>query len=89
MTLDALLASGYLYELIGLIYFLFYLRIASPRARARYSRRTKALILLATLALVGSAVFGYANSQIGVAVMLLFIVASIASTYSDRRSPPQ
>ncbi len=88
MSAGALLASGYLYELIGLVYFVFYLRISRPGSRARYSRRTKALVLLATIALVGSAVFGYANNQTGVAVMLLFVVASVASTYSDRRTPP-
>jgi hypothetical protein len=83
---SALLASGYVYELIGLIYFVFYLRTMRP-GTGRYSRRTRALTLVATIALVGSGMFGYAGTQIGVAVMLLLVVASIASTYADRPPP--
>jgi len=85
--MNALLASGYLYELAGLVYFLFYLRMMRPGA-TRYSRRTRALTLLATIALVGSALVGYAHSETGVAVMLLLVIAAIASTYADRRRPP-
>ena len=85
--MNALLASGYLYELAGLIYFFFYLRMMRPGA-TRYSRRTRALTLLAIIALVGSALAGYARSQVGVAVMLLLVIAAIASTYADRRTPP-
>ncbi|HZO93697.1 MAG TPA: hypothetical protein VFB22_07985 [Candidatus Baltobacteraceae bacterium] len=71
------------------MYFLFYLRMSRPNAPQRFSRRSRALTLIASIALIGSAILHYASSQIGVAVMLLLVIASVASTYADRRMPPR
>lgn len=86
--MNAFVQAGFLYELAGLVYFLFYLWMSRPGSGRPFSRRSRALTLVASIALIGSAILHYAASQTGVAVMLLLVIAAIASTYADRRTPP-
>lgn len=83
--MTALLASGIPWEIAGLIYFLFYLAMSRPRSAARFSRRSKALTLVAALALVAAVPLHYGAQPIGVVVMLLLLLASLISTFADRR----
>ena len=84
--MNALLASGIPWEIAGLIYFLFYLAMSRPRNAARFSRRSKALTLLAALALVAAVPLHYGAVPIAIVVMLLLLVVSIVSTFLDRRA---
>jgi hypothetical protein len=83
----ALLASGIPWEIAGLIYFLFYLAMSRPRNAAHFSRRSKALTLIAALALVAAVPLHYGARPIAIAVMVLLVLASLVSTFLDRRGP--
>jgi hypothetical protein len=82
----ALFASGIPWEIAGLVYFLFYLAMSRPRNAARFSRRSKALTLIAALALVAAVPLHYGAQPFGIAVMLVLLAASLVSTFLDRRA---
>jgi uncharacterized membrane protein len=84
--MNAFLASGLPYEIVGLVYFLFYLWMARPRAVGRYTRRSRALVLVAAIALVGAVPLHYGDQPAGVAVMLLLLLVSLVSSFVDARS---
>jgi hypothetical protein len=81
---ETLIRTGVPFELAGLVYFLFYLRMSRGSAAAHFSRRSKILTLLAAIALVGSVVLHYADQLAGIVVMLALAIASVVSTWSDR-----
>lgn len=82
--METLIRSGVAFELAGLVYFLFYLRMSRGSAAPHFSRRSKILTLLAAIALVGSVVLHYADQLAGIVLMLALAVASLVSTWSDR-----
>lgn len=84
--MDSLIASGVLFELAGLFYFLFYLAMSRRAAAARFSRRSRVLTLLAAIAMVGSVVGHYAQAPLGIGVMFAFAIAALISSFADRRS---
>ncbi len=81
---DALIATGYPYELAGLLYYGFFLAMTRGKRAARFSQRSKVLTLLAAIALIGSVPLHYAASPLGVALMLGLVVVALASTWLDR-----
>jgi hypothetical protein len=83
---DSLIASGVLFELVGLCYFLFYLSMSRRAVAARYSRRSRVLTLLAAIALVGSVVGHYAQAPLGIVVMFGLAIASLVATFLDGRA---
>ena len=82
------LEAGYPYELAGLLYFLFYLRMMRGTDAARFSQRTKILTLVASIVLVGSVPLHYGATAAGIVAMFGFVVLAVWSTLADRRSPP-
>ena len=82
--IQRLVQAGYLYELVGLVYYAFFL--IAMRRPGRFSQRTRVLTLLAAIVLVASVPFRYAGNAIGVTVMVVLAVASIISTWVDRRA---
>ena len=80
--MNALLA-GYVYELLGIAYYAI-TTVMSLRRGSTMSRRSRALAVLASLALVGSGVFGYARSPVAGLVMALLLALSLVSIARDR-----
>jgi hypothetical protein len=81
--LNALLGSGYPYELVGIIYYVFFLMMGRKRYAAGYSNRSRYLVLLAAIVLVGCVPFHYAESAAGIIAMLAAAAIALASTLVD------
>jgi hypothetical protein len=80
---DAFVAVGYPYELLGLFYYVLFLFMGRKRYAAKYSNRSRYLTLLAAMAMVGCVPFHYAATVAGVVVMLLLAIVALASTAFD------
>lgn len=76
-------AATYLYELLGLAYYLMFLVMGSRRYRGRFSVRSRLLTVLAAIALVGSVPGRYGTNGLGVAMMLAFAAAALISAFID------
>ncbi len=85
--MDALIRSGYPFELAGIVYFGFYL-VMTRRGNDRFSQRSKAFTLIASIVLVASVPLHYGANPIGIALMLAVVALAMWSTYTDRRHPP-
>gem|GEM_PF-1722607 len=91
-----IIEAGYLYEIIGLGYYVSFLimqrpknrarfSIRSPKNRARFSIRSKMLTFGAAFALVASVPFGYVHSALVIGLVILVALAAIVSTFLDAR----
>lgn len=85
--MDALIRSGYPYELAGLLYYVFFLTMTRGKNAARFSKRSKVLTLVASIALIGSVPLGYAAQPLAGALMLALVAIALVSTWLDRRRP--
>ena len=81
--MNALLAAGYPYELAGLVYYAFFVWMNRPKNAARYTRRSRLLVVLAGIVMVGCVPFHYATDPLGVIAMLGVAVLSLLSTFLD------
>ena len=81
--MNALLGSGYPYELLGIVYYVFFLVMGRKRFAAQYSNRSRYLTLLAAIVLVGCIPFRYANALAGVAAMIASAAIALISTFVD------
>jgi hypothetical protein len=79
--------SPYIYELVGLAYYVLFIIMGSARNRTRFSRRSRTLTLIAAIALVGSVPGGYAAKPLGIAMMLTFAAIALISSLIDARRP--
>jgi hypothetical protein len=79
--------SPYVYELVGLAYYVLFLIMGSARHRARFSARSRVLTLIAAIALVGCVPGGYAAKPLGIAMMLAFAAIAMLSSLIDARRP--
>jgi hypothetical protein len=84
---DALIQSGYPYELAGLLYYVFFLTMTRGKNAARFSQRSKVLTLAAAIALIGSVPLHYAAQPPAVVAMLALVAVAMVSTWLDRRRP--
>lgn len=80
-----IIEAGYLYELIGLGYYISFLIMQRPKNRARFSIRSKLLTFGAAFALVASVPFGYVHSTFVIGLVIVIALAAIVSTFSDAR----
>jgi hypothetical protein len=80
---NALLAAGYPYELAGIVYYGFFVLMNRPKNVARYTRRSRLLVVLAAIVMVGCVPFHYAGDPLGVIAMLGLAVLSLLSTFLD------
>lgn len=80
---QALLAAGYPYELVGFVYYLFFLMMGRPRFAGRYTKRSRLLMVCAAIVMVGSVPFHYANSPLGVGAIFAIAVLALLSTFAD------
>jgi hypothetical protein len=76
--LNAVVGSGYPYELVGIVYYVFFLMMGRKRYAAGYSNRSRYLVLLAAMVLVH-----YAESAAGIMAMLAAASIALASTLID------
>jgi hypothetical protein len=81
--MNALLAAGYPYELAGLVYYGFFVLMNRPANAARYTRRSRLLVVLAAIVMVGCVPFHYATAALGVIAMLGLAVVALLSTFAD------
>ena len=81
--LNALIVAGYPFELAGLAYYLFFIMMNRGANAARYTRRSRLLVVLAAIAMVGCVPFHYALLPLGVVVMFALAVAALLSTLAD------
>ena len=84
--MEAIVAAGYPYELLGLCYYVLFLFMGRKRFAADYSNRSRYLALLAAMSMVGCVPFHYANTFAGVVVMLFLAMIALASTLADALS---
>jgi hypothetical protein len=80
---SALLAAGYPYELAGLIYYGFFVLMNRRSNAARYTRRSRLLVVLAAIVMVACVPFHYATDPLGVIAMLGLAVLALLSTLAD------
>ena len=81
--MNAVIAAGYPYELLGLFYYAMFLMMGRKRFLARYSNRSRYLCLLAAMSMVGCVPFHYATTVVGAGVMLFLALLALVSTASD------
>ncbi len=80
-----IIEAGYLYELIGLGYYISFLIMQRPKNRERFSVRSRILTFGASFALVASVPFGYARSTPIIGLVIVVALAAIVSTFLDAR----
>jgi hypothetical protein len=81
-----LIASGYPYELVGICYYVFFLVMSRKQNAAKYSLRSRVLVILAAIVMVGSVPFRYAGVGLGVTAMLALAILALLSTFADALS---
>jgi hypothetical protein len=91
-NVNGIIAQGYPYELVGIVYYVFFLFMGRKRFAANYSNRSRYLALLAAIVMVGCVPFGYAARAVGIAAMVTIAVVALVSTFADgladhRRKP--
>ena len=65
------------------MYYVFFLLMGRKRYAAGYSNRSRYLVLLAAIVLVGCVPFRYAESAVGILAMLAAAVIAVLSTLVD------
>lgn len=78
-----MIAAGYPYELAGILYYVFFVLMSRKRYAANYSSRSRILVVLAAIAMVGSVPFHYANAVLGVTAMFALAGLALLSTLID------
>lgn len=78
-----MIAAGYPYEMAGLLYYVLFLMMSRKANAAKYSLRSRILVVLAAIVMVGCVPFHYATLVIGVVAMLGFAVLALVSTAVD------
>jgi hypothetical protein len=75
--------AGYPYELAGIVYYVFFVLMNRKRYAATYSKRSRILVVLAAIVMVGCVPFHYANALPGVTAMFALALFALASTLAD------
>ena len=78
-----MIAAGYPYEMAGLLYYVLFLMMSRKANAAKYSLRSRILVVLAAIVMVGCVPFHYATLVIGVVAMLGLAVLALVSTAVD------
>jgi heme A synthase len=88
--MNAIIAAGYPYELAGICYYVLFLLMSRRANAAKYSLRSRLLVIVAAVVMVGCVPFRYASVPLAVIVMLGLAVLALLSTLADslqRRRP--
>ena len=78
-----MIAAGYPYELAGIVYYVFFVLMSRKRYGTTYSKRSRILVILAAIVMVGCVPFHYANGLLGVTAMFALALLAVASTLAD------
>lgn len=81
--MNAVIAAGYPYEFVGLLYYVLFLMMGRKRYAGNYTNRSRYLALLAAMAMIGCVPFRYAAVPLGIEVMFALAVLALASTLAD------
>lgn len=81
--MDALIAAGYTYELAGIAYYVLFMMMSRKANAAKYSLRSRVLVILAAIVMVGCVPFRYATVPLGVTSMLALATLALLSTFAD------
>ena len=87
--LDAVIAAGYPYELAGILYYVLFLMMNRKGNTATYTLRSRVLVVLAAIVMVGCVPFHYANALLGVILMFALAGSALLSTLVDARAARQ
>jgi hypothetical protein len=85
--MNAILAAGYGYEVLGLVFYIFYLSMTRGANKARFTLRSRVLVIVAAFVLVACVPFHYATNTSGVAAMMVLSVIALGSVFIDARKP--
>ncbi len=86
-----MIEAGYPYELVGLLFYVFFLMMGRGRYARIYSLRSRVLAVVAAIVLIGCVPFRYATSPVGVECMIIAGIISVTSALADgiiARRPP-
>ena len=81
--MNAVIAAGYPYELVGLLYYVLFLMMGRKRYAGAYTNRSRVLALLAAIVMIGCVPFHYATVPLGIEAMFAVAVVALASTVAD------
>ena len=85
--MNSFISQGYPYELAGLVYYVFFLMMSRGRRAARFSQRSKVLVLLTAIVFVASVPLGYAPNPTMELVMFALGAIALISSFVDARRP--
>jgi hypothetical protein len=77
------IAAGYPFELAGIVYYVFFVLMSRKRYAATYTKRSRILVVLAGIVMVGCVPFHYASTPLGVTAMFALALIALASTLAD------
>ena len=83
--MNTFLASGLLYEFAGFAYYGYFLLMSRKKNAARFSLRSRILMLLAAIVLVASVPLHYAATGLGSTAALAVALVALISSYLDTR----
>jgi uncharacterized membrane protein len=83
---NAVIAAGYPYELAGIVYYGLFFLMSRPRYAGVYTKRSKVLVILAGIVMIGCVPFHYANSAAGATAMFVLAAIALVSTFLDARA---
>lgn len=78
-----MIQAGYPYELAGIVYYVFFVMMSRKRFAATYSKRSRILVVLAAIVMVGCVPFHYAATSLGAAAMFGLAGLALLSTLAD------
>ncbi len=81
--MNAVIAAGYPYELAGILYYVLFVLMSRKRNADRYTKRSRILVILAGIVMVGCVPFHYASSVLGVAAMIGLAIVALLSSLID------
>jgi hypothetical protein len=81
------LASGLLYELAGFAYYIYFMLMSRGANAARFTKRSRVLVLIAAIILVASVPLHYANSSLGTTIAIAVALSAFISTFLETRQP--
>jgi uncharacterized membrane protein len=80
---NAVIAAGYPYELAGILYYVLFVLMSRKRYAGTYTKRSRILVILAGIVMVGCVPFHYANSVLGFVAMIGLAIVALLSTLLD------
>jgi hypothetical protein len=84
--MNAIFDAGYPYEMVGLLFYVFFLWMVRKRNSLRYTQRTRVFTIVAAIGLVAVVPLHYARNGAAIAFVFLLGLVSLASAFVDARA---